>query len=491
MEPGINVQLNVLTMADVPDLRRFTGGALVIVDWPEHVPDTLAVLDAAGVSVGMFRFTENPSTWLGWPAAYLARSPWAVLANEPDIEGKHPSWYGNAVEAWAYAGGKVIEPAWSDEEARYNDGVFYRAVSAHVYPLGRGAANLAAVRARAGIRPVIITEAGVEHDQPTILQRLAALGAGDLPVYVYSYRAKDAQAMPGYDVAGVALLPVATPAQNPSQPLQNESGDTKGLQVLDWPIINQLTQPDNNDASDCGPATADMIARYLGLVPADEAVRQVKLEETGNGDYTGYTTTVQMQAWFASRGVPCVQVQTQDPGSAIADALANGWPVAYLRYGDVTAKTGGHFVAAVPGQPTFTFANPWNGGYDLWTAADVNANSLGGWLVIVQQAKEQPTVDDTLKAAAVARFSALGVQPNTAGALFAAYARMVDRWIKSGRDALADPTPPIKPEVNTGQDAYLPLDSGVILHWRASDGLTYQAEDKERAAIFKGCGWAA
>jgi N-acetyl-anhydromuramyl-L-alanine amidase AmpD len=259
--------------------------------------------------------------------------------------------------------------------------------------------------------------------------------------------------------------------------------------VPDWPIINQLAQPDNNDANDCGPATADMIARDLGLVPVDETVRQVKLEETGNADWTGYTTTMQMQAWFASRGVPCLQVQTQDPAGAIADALATGWPVAYLRYGDVATKTGGHFVAAVPRAPLYTFANPWTGAYDLWSAADVNVNSLGGWLVIVQRAKEVVTVDDTLKAAAVARFSALGVQPLTDGALFKAYARMVDRWIKSGRDALTDPTPAIRPEWAINNLARLPLDNGIVLEWHGGDGITYQIEAKDRDAVFKECGW--
>jgi hypothetical protein len=52
-----------------------------------------------------------------------------------------------------------------------------------------------------------------------------------------------------------------------------------------------------------------------------------------------------------------------------------------------------------------------------------------------------------------------------------------------------DPTPAIRPEANSGKDAYLALDNGTILHWRASDGLVYQAEDKERPAIFAGCGW--
>ncbi|MHB8409851.1 MAG: hypothetical protein ACYDHY_17490 [Acidiferrobacterales bacterium] len=216
MNPGINVQLQALTPADVPDLRRFTGGALVIADWPEHVPETLAVLEAAGVAVGMWRFTQDPRGWPGWPADYLKRCVWAVLANEPDIEGKAPGWYNDAIEAWGYAGGKPVEPAWSDEDARYNDGIHYAAVSAHVYPLGLGAANLAAVRARAAGRPVYVTEFGIAGQQQTCLQQMAALGITE-PTYLYSYRARDAQAQPQYDLAGVALMPVTTP-QPPKEP---------------------------------------------------------------------------------------------------------------------------------------------------------------------------------------------------------------------------------------------------------------------------------
>jgi len=146
--PGINVQLQGLTLADVPDLRRFTGGALVIADWPEQVSDTLAVLGAAGVPVTMWRFTQDPLKWPGWPGNYIKRCEWAVLHNEPDIEGPPPVWYQARADLWRIVGGNLVEPAWSDESKRQNYwGELHQALSAHVYPLGRGAAHPAPARA--------------------------------------------------------------------------------------------------------------------------------------------------------------------------------------------------------------------------------------------------------------------------------------------------------------------------------------------------------
>ena len=212
-------------MADVPDLRRFDA-CLLICDWPEHVADTLDVLKAAGVKVGCWRWTQDPRGWPGWPGDYIKRCRWAVLGNEPDIEG-WPSWYGSGViKPWAAAGGSLVEPAWSDETKRTgNQGINYDAVSCHVYPLGLGAANLAAVRARAAGRPVFVTEFGVASQQQTCLQQMQALGVTE-PTYLFAYRWRD-NAASGYDLAGVALLP-----GNPPQSPQDGAGDTKGSPVL-------------------------------------------------------------------------------------------------------------------------------------------------------------------------------------------------------------------------------------------------------------------
>jgi len=101
-----------------------------------------------------------------------------------------------------------------------------------------------------------------------------------------------------------------------------------------------------------------------------------------------------------------------------------------------------------------------------------------------------PTVDPATQAA-IDRFSALGVAPNTSGALFAAYKQRVQVWLANNKANVLDPTPAIRPEVNTGQDAYVALDCGEIYHWKSADGQVYLAEAKERDAIFKACGWAA
>lgn len=85
----------------------------------------------------------------------------------------------------------------------------YDAVSAHVYPLGQGAVNLASVRARAHGRPVFVSEYGVAGQQRTCLQRLAASSISEA-TFIYTYRARDAEAQPAYDVAGIAFLPAVS-----------------------------------------------------------------------------------------------------------------------------------------------------------------------------------------------------------------------------------------------------------------------------------------
>jgi len=220
---GITVQLGTLQDADIPDLRRFDS-ALLVIDWPDDVPRTLHILDLAGVKTGIWRFVTDPRNFVGWPGDYVARCDLALVDNEVDIESWNP-WGAQVAATWTLAGGKIIEPAWSDEQKRTPPPYPVCAVSAHVYPLGRGAANLAAVRARAAARPVLVTEAGIAGQQDTILQQLAALGVTE-STYLYSYRARDAQAQPAYDLAGVELLPVTTPAQNPPQSRQDGADAT-------------------------------------------------------------------------------------------------------------------------------------------------------------------------------------------------------------------------------------------------------------------------
>lgn len=214
MAPSINCQDGAIAPSDATDLARF-GSALVICAWTPPTA-TLAVLASAGVPVGLFRFTQDPRNLAGWPGVYLARCRLALFANEPDLEG-WPGWYADVYYAWFHAGGLVVEEAWSDEAQRaatlarggppVTRGGVTTVVSAHVYPKGRGAANLAAVRARAAGLPIWLTEAGDATAPGQILPELAALGVTTEPVFLYTYRAKDEAAQPAYNLAGVPLAP--------------------------------------------------------------------------------------------------------------------------------------------------------------------------------------------------------------------------------------------------------------------------------------------
>lgn len=287
--PGVNVQLQTVTMADAPDLARF-GAALVIADWSEHVWDTVAVLNAAKVPVGLWRFTQDPRGWPGWPGDYLKRCDLAVFANEPDIEG-WPDWYSAAVYAWYYAKGRIVSPAWSDESKRTQiPGPFLTTgvesvLSAHVYPLGRGAANLAAVRQWANGGLVIVTEFGIAGQQQTCLQQLAALGVTE-PTWLYSYRARDAQAQPQYNLAGVALTPP----------------DTQGGKTMAPTINDYCTElgPDGSGHARCGLAC------------------MVSVEMAYGNKYDPYQRLLQLQAkapWVETSGM------TSDQMIALAQSL--------------------------------------------------------------------------------------------------------------------------------------------------------------------------
>jgi len=261
---------------------------------------------------------------------------------------------------------------------------------------------------------------------------------------------------------------------------------------LTVPLLSQLATGNSNRFNQCGETCVKMVAEFLTMPAASESIYQIEGDEMGDPNAVGYSTTTQAVEWFVNRGVPAIQVQPQDVAASISAALTQGYPTIYLSYWDLAARTGGHFRVAVGDDgANITFNNPWTGGVDVWPYADVNNNSLGHWLVIVQQAKAA-TVDTTLQAAAVARYSALGIQANVNGALFKAYARQIKVWMAYGQDNLLDPTPAILPETvpdSATRDAYDMLDSGIIRHWKASDGMVYQAEDKERQAIMAACGW--
>lgn len=161
---------------------------------------------------------------------------------------------------------------------------------------------------------------------------------------------------------------------------------------LDIPLVNQLP-PDNTDPNaynDCGPASTDMIAKYLSMVPGStESIQQIKADETGQLNYTGYTYTNELAQWFVDRGVQAYTTTVSDVASTLISNLKQGFPCIYLRYWDLANKTGGHFVVAKgfdPSQDTITFNNPWGGVVDTWSYDQVNSDSVGGWLVVVKKA---------------------------------------------------------------------------------------------------------
>jgi hypothetical protein len=268
---GVNVQLQTLGMADVPDLRRFAGGgALLICDWEAHLPETLAVLDAAGVPVGMWRWTEDPRGWQGWPAGYIARCPRALFANEPDLEG-WPAWYDQAWPQWTAAGGILVEPAYHDDRARVVLSPGYHATSAHCY--AGDFANLGLVRSRAAGMPVFLTEYGREGQQRRCLTDLAAGGVTE-DTYLYTYRARDAQAQPAYNLAGVALLPAPAPVADysgiipppipPAVPVATQGVPMAPTLIGMTAYVTQM-DPQGSGEERCGPAAC--ASAQCSLIP--------------------------------------------------------------------------------------------------------------------------------------------------------------------------------------------------------------------------------
>lgn len=215
---------------------------------------------------------------------------------------------------------------------------------------------------------------------------------------------------------------------------------------LGIPLANQLAGEDANKHNNCGPACGWMVGQWLGILPASGTVRDVKAELTGDWDWTGYTYTHQMVAWFNARGVPAVQVQPEDVAGVIRAALARGHATIYLSYWDLGARSGGHFrVAAAMDADIVRLNNPWGAVVDRWTDGEVNGHSLANWLVLIRQARpapptrtEEETVDILLPSAK-ARWEALGVSAFTDGMLFKTYLRVFKAWVEDGQDGVRDP----------------------------------------------------
>ncbi len=175
------------------------------------------------------------------------------------------------------------------------------------------------------------------------------------------------------------------------KPTQWRGNSTVDLPV---PVYDQLTDADAvNNPLDCGEECLRMLADYYGV--AHETDLQIKAEVLGSPDATGYSYVGQLVEWLSNRGLPAVEVQTDNPAQAMLDALVSGWPSIYLRYFDLQGFTGGHFVVGRgydPASGLLALNNPWRGVVDHWSADDVNRYSSGGWVIVVQ--KEELTLDE-------------------------------------------------------------------------------------------------
>lgn len=228
-----NIQPAMLTSAD--DQSQYDG-AVVICDWDAPA------LHLLKLPVKLWRYTQDPRQWLGWPAAYVKMCPAGVFANEPDLEG-WPAWYGQAVAEWRQAGGLVAEPAWADEERRTADGETYDLVTAHCY--SGDFRNLESARSRAGGRPVWLTEYARQGEQQRCLVDLAGVPE---PAALFIFPRWQGHIGEGYDLAGVIFDSV--PKESTIEEAVMPANDTYCTEI----------GPDGYGHARCGPAViADVL----------------------------------------------------------------------------------------------------------------------------------------------------------------------------------------------------------------------------------------
>lgn len=194
-ERWVNVQPNG---GIVPgDSLKAFDGALAILDWEQPCKQGLALLD---IPVKLWRWTQDPREWAGWPQEYVAQCSLAMFANEPDLEG-FPIWYDAVCNAWLAADGKLVAPAYSKESQRAalerKDYAYY---SWHAY--AGNFFNRDALIARKYGKPLLGTEYGRAKNQaacPTDLRYIPE------PVAIFIWRWHN-NTEAGYDVAGASLI---------------------------------------------------------------------------------------------------------------------------------------------------------------------------------------------------------------------------------------------------------------------------------------------
>lgn len=173
------------------------SGMVLIADWPDKVAKALADLP---VPVRLWRFTQDPRQWAGWPDQYIARCPWGQFANEPDLEGI-PSWYSSVVQQWQMANGRTLRPPYHDERAGIPDYLAYDAMGCHCY--AGDWSNYIYLASRQS-RPIWVTEYDRQGAQSQCLVDIAASGIPDTsPVALFAWHW---DADHSYDLANVTLV---------------------------------------------------------------------------------------------------------------------------------------------------------------------------------------------------------------------------------------------------------------------------------------------
>lgn len=175
---GLIVPSNGVYPSDLPFIQQFSW-VFLIATWPQETDEAISILHS--IPIKYIRYMNDPSQWISWPQAHLNLSPRAaVFSNEPDIEGPPQDWCSKAENLWASYGGKLIEPAWSDDSKAPRDVYDPRAQSypnhydihsAHCYANNFTNANSVAARCNDG-RPVIISEYGHAFNQSKVIEEV-------------------------------------------------------------------------------------------------------------------------------------------------------------------------------------------------------------------------------------------------------------------------------------------------------------------------------
>ena len=199
--------LNVCVQAGTTEINDPTidqyHAVQLIADWPKRVDETLDQLDLVGKRVMMWRFTQDPRVDPRWPGYHVIVCPNAQFANEPDIEGPLPNWYGEVTRLWKQAHGFLISVPYSDQSKYEPIGITPDIWACHCYA-GKFL-NYEIAQAQARGRPVWITEYAHQWAQEDIEIELEPYLDAFVPVFAFIWQWLPPGNQPGFDLRGVTL----------------------------------------------------------------------------------------------------------------------------------------------------------------------------------------------------------------------------------------------------------------------------------------------